>query len=126
MTLYLQQLEWSLQQKLNELLPVQIKVPSGSNIRIDYSHDTPVLAVKLQEMFGQDKHPCLLGGRLPLSVHLLSPARRPVQVTQDLPGFWKSSYFAVRKDLRGRYPKHPWPENPLTAPATAGTKRQQH
>jgi ATP-dependent helicase HrpB len=125
MTLYLQQLDWSLQQQLNDLLPLKLKVPSGSNIAINYHQDTPVLAVKLQEMFGMKKHPSLLNGRLPLSVHLLSPARRPVQVTQDLPGFWQSSYFAVRKEMRGRYPKHPWPEDPLTAPATAGTKRHQ-
>lgn len=125
MTLYLQKLDWSLQNDLNDLLPVTVKVPSGSKIRINYDHDTPVLAVKLQEMFGMNRHPCVLKGQLPLSVHLLSPARRPVQVTQDLPGFWKSSYFAVRKDLRGRYPKHPWPEDPLSAPATAGTKRHQ-
>lgn len=125
MTLYLQQLDWSQQQTLNDLLPLYMRVPSGSNIRIDYNHDTPVLAVKLQEMFGLDDHPSLMAGRLPLSVHLLSPARRPVQVTQDLPGFWRSSYFAVRKDMRGRYPKHPWPEDPLEAPATAGTKRKQ-
>lgn len=125
MTLYLQQLDWTLQQQLNDSLPLKIKVPSGSVIAIDYSHDTPVLAVKLQEMFGLNQHPSLIGGRLPLSVHLLSPARRPVQVTQDLPGFWQRSYFEVRKEMRGRYPKHPWPEDPLTAPATAGTKRNQ-
>lgn len=125
MALYLQQLDWSLQQQLNVLLPLQMKVPSGSNIRIDYSHDIPVLAVKLQEMFGLQIHPSLLEGRLPLSVHLLSPARRPVQVTQDLPGFWRSSYFEVRKEMRGRYPKHPWPDDPLKAPATAGTQRKR-
>jgi ATP-dependent helicase HrpB len=78
--------------------------------------------VKLQEMFGCEQTPSLVGGRVPVLVHLLSPAGRPVQVTQDLAGFWRSSYQDVRKEMKGRYPKHPWPENPLTAAATRRTK----
>jgi ATP-dependent helicase HrpB len=83
-----------------------------------------VLAVRLQEMFGLADTPRVGDGRVPLTLHLLSPARRPVQVTRDLAGFWARSYFDVRKDLRGRYPKHSWPENPLEAPATARAKRR--
>ena len=120
--LFFQHLDWQLQRQLDALAPTHIKVPSGSNIRIDYSTDEPVLAVKLQEMFGQTTTPCLVDGKVPLLIQLLSPARRPVQVTRDLAGFWASSYFDVRKDLRGRYPRHPWPENPLQAQATARAK----
>ncbi|TFH75564.1 ATP-dependent helicase HrpB [Gammaproteobacteria bacterium LSUCC0112] len=120
--LFLESLDWRVQQALPELAPTHIKVPSGSAIKIDYSGDEPVLAVKLQEMFGQTQTPTLVGGRVPLLIHLLSPARRPVQITRDLAGFWSSSYFEVRKDLRGRYPKHPWPEDPLLAVATARAK----
>jgi ATP-dependent helicase HrpB len=89
---------------------------------LDYSADEPVLAVKLQEMFGQTDTPTVVDGRVSVLVHLLSPARRPVQITRDLAGFWRSSYFEVRKDLRGRYPKHPWPEDPLQAQPTARAK----
>lgn len=111
--------------ELEHLAPEHVTVPSGSSVRLDYSDpEAPVLAVKLQEVFGLTDTPRLLGGRLPVTMHLLSPARRPVQVTQDLAGFWASSYFDVRKDMRGRYPKHPWPENPLDAAPTAKTKRQ--
>jgi ATP-dependent helicase HrpB len=121
----LQSLDWQCQQRIEQLTPTHIKVPSGSTIRIDYSEAEPVLAVKLQEMFGQTETPRIVGGKVALLIHLLSPARRPVQVTRDLAGFWASSYFAVRKDLRGRYPKHPWPEDPLQAQATARTKAAQ-
>jgi ATP-dependent helicase HrpB len=120
--LLLESLDWRLQQALPKLAPTHIKVPSGSDIRIDYSGEDPVLAVKLQEMFGQMQTPAIVDGRVPLLIHLLSPARRPVQITRDLAGFWASSYFEVRKDLRGRYPKHPWPEDPLQAVATARAK----
>lgn len=120
--LYLESLDWRLQQALPILAPTHIRVPSGADIRIDYSAAEPVLAVKLQEMFGQSETPSIVDGKVPLLIHLLSPARRPVQITRDLAGFWASSYFDVRKDLRGRYPKHPWPENPLQAVATARVK----
>ena len=122
--LFVQSLDWALQAQLDQLVPTHLQVPSGSSIRLDYSGDEPVLAVKLQEMFGQTDTPTIINGRVPLLIHLLSPARRPVQVTRDLAGFWAGSYFEVRKDLRGRYPKHPWPDDPLQAPATRFTKKR--
>lgn len=118
----LESLDWRLQQDLKRLAPTHLSVPSGSSIRLDYGGDEPVLAVKLQEMFGQTQTPTIVDGKVTLLVHLLSPARRPVQVTRDLAGFWAGSYFEVRKDLRGRYPKHPWPDDPLQAPATSRAK----
>jgi len=109
--------------ELDELAPTHVVVPSGSRIPIDYSDPTaPVLAVRLQEMFGERDTPRIAGGRVPLTLQLLSPAHRPVQVTRDLAGFWATSYFDVRKDLRGRYPRHPWPEDPLAAPPTRRAK----
>ncbi|MCX4749704.1 ATP-dependent helicase HrpB [Kitasatospora sp. NBC_01287] len=104
--------------RLDELAPERITVPSGSRIRVDYSGERPVLAVKLQELFGWAAAPALAGGRIPLTVHLLSPAGRPAAVTGDLAGFWREGYRAVRADLRGRYPRHPWPEDPTTAEPT--------
>ncbi|MER8182478.1 ATP-dependent helicase HrpB [Kitasatospora sp. NPDC094015] len=104
--------------RLDELAPERITVPTGSRIRVDYSGDRPVLAVKLQELFGWQAAPALAGGRVPLTVHLLSPAGRPAAVTGDLAGFWREGYKAVRADLRGRYPRHPWPEDPATAEPT--------
>ncbi|MEX0757880.1 MAG: ATP-dependent helicase C-terminal domain-containing protein, partial [Acidimicrobiia bacterium] len=86
--------------------------PSGSEVRVDYTGERPVLAVRLQELFGATTTPTLLDGRLPVLLHLLSPARRPVQITDDLAGFWKGSWAEVRKDMAGRYPKHDWPEHP--------------
>lgn len=114
-------LDQALRHQLDRLAPTHLAVPSGSRIRVDYSADEPVLAVKLQELFGQRTTPAVVDGRVPVVVHLLSPARRPVQVTRDLASFWASTYFEVRKDLRGRYPKHPWPDDPTSAPATART-----
>ncbi len=109
--------------ELDQLAPSHIEVPSGSRIRIDYDDPgAPVLAVRLQEVFGMRETPRVGRGRVPLTLHLLSPARRPVQVTRDLGSFWARGYFEVRKDLRGRYPKHFWPEDPLTAPATRRTR----
>ncbi|WP_114416854.1 ATP-dependent helicase HrpB [Marinospirillum perlucidum] len=119
----LESLDWSLQQQLSQLLPERLEVPSGSSLPVDYSGEEPVLAVKLQEVFGWQETPRLLQGRVPLVIHLLSPAGRPVQITRDLASFWKKGYFEVRKDLRGRYPKHPWPDDPLTAEATRKTRR---
>ena len=98
-------------------------VPTGSNILIDYLQSPPVLAVKLQEMFGCLETPRIVDGRVSLQLHLLSPAGRPLQVTQDLASFWRDSYLEVRKEMRGRYPKHPWPEDPHQAIATAKTNR---
>ncbi len=111
---------------LEEYAPSHIKVPSGSDIRVDYAEgDTPVLRVRLQELFGLADTPRLAKGRVPVMLHLLSPAQRPVQVTQDLKGFWQRTWPEVKKELKGRYPKHPWPEDPLTAPATRGARRRR-
>jgi ATP-dependent helicase HrpB len=108
---------------LEERTPLAITVPSGSRVAVDYaSGDTPVLAVKLQEMFGLADTPVLAGGRVKVLLHLLSPAGRPVQVTQDLKGFWNSGYVLVKKDLKGRYPKHPWPDDPWNAVPTRRAK----
>ena len=109
-------------QQLDELAPTHLTVPSGSRIPIGYSGDVPVLAVRLQEMFGLAQTPTVAGGRQPLLIHLLSPAARPVQITQDLAGFWQSGYHEVKKEMKGRYPKHHWPEDPLQAQATARVK----
>ena len=117
-------LDWALQQSLSKLAPTHLDVPSGNRIRLDYSADEPVLAVKLQELFGQTETPSIVAGAVPVLLHLLSPARRPVQVTRDLAGFWQGSYFEVRKDLKGRYPRHPWPDDPLHAPASARAKKK--
>lgn len=115
-------LPWPLPHQLDAQVPQTISVPSGSNIRIDYSERPPVLAVRLQELFGQADTPRIANGRQVLKLHLLSPARRPVQVTQDLANFWMSTYVEVKKDLKGRYPKHFWPDDPLVAQATARAK----
>ena len=112
-------LGWERLRSLDAFAPADILVPSGSRIRIDYSDPTsPVLALRIQEMFGRRDTPLIADGAVPLTLHLLSPAHRPVQVTRDLAGFWERSYFDVRKDLRGRYPKHPWPDDPLNAAPT--------
>ncbi|GAA3639669.1 ATP-dependent helicase HrpB [Streptomyces chitinivorans] len=107
--------------RLDELAPERIEVPSGSRIRVDYGGERPVLAVKLQELFGWQEAPRLAGGRVPLLVHLLSPAGRPAAVTADLASFWRDGYRSVRAELRGRYPRHPWPEDPATARPTGRT-----
>jgi ATP-dependent helicase HrpB len=108
--------------RLDELAPTHIVVPSGSRIAIDYSPPQPVLAVRLQEMFGATQGPAVAAGRHPLLLHLLSPAGRPLQVTRDLAGFWHNGYPGVKKELKGRYPKHFWPDDPLRAPPTARAK----
>ena len=115
-------LKWPLPQRLDQLAPHHIKVPSGSSVRLDYSEHPPILAVRLQELFGLADTPRIAGGRQVVKLHLLSPARRPVQVTQDLANFWRSTYAEVKKDLKGRYPKHYWPDDPLVAEATARIK----
>jgi ATP-dependent helicase HrpB len=115
---------WDRREEIEERAPTHVTVPSGSRIPIDYSDPHgPVLAVRLQELFGSTETPRIDRGRVPLTLHLLSPAHRPAQVTQDLAGFWRETYFDVRKDLRGRYPKHYWPEDPLRAAPTNRTKR---
>ncbi len=115
-------LPWPLPQRLDEWAPCALSVPSGSRIAIDYTENPPVLAVRLQELFGLAATPRIAGGRLGLKLHLLSPARRPVQVTQDLASFWANTYIDVKKDLKGRYPKHYWPDDPLIAEPTARAK----
>lgn len=115
-------LVWPLPQQLDELAPTHIEVPSGSSVKLDYSEVPPILAVRLQELFGLADTPRIAGGRQALKLHLLSPARRPVQVTQDLASFWRNTYQDVKKDLKGRYPKHYWPEDPLIAEPTARIK----
>lgn len=119
----LAQLSWDRRVAIDELAPTHVVVPSGSRIPIDYGDvAAPVLAVRLQEMFGLADTPRIARGKVPLTIHLLSPARRPVQVTRDLAGFWKTSYFEVRKEMRGRYPKHHWPDDPMAAEPTRKAK----
>jgi ATP-dependent helicase HrpB len=109
---------------LDERAPIHVTVPSGNRIEIDYvSGEDPVLAVKLQEMFGCADTPAIAGGRVKLLLQLLSPARRPVQVTRDLKGFWENGYREVKRELKGRYPKHPWPDDPWNAVPTGKTNR---
>src|SRR5262249_45000553 len=111
-------LPWNLRRRLEAEAPTHFAAPSGSLLPIDYQADEgPKLSIRVQELFGLDRHPTIAGGRVPLIVELLSPAHRPVQVTRDLPGFWRGSYAAVRSEMKGRYPRHPWPDDPLAAPA---------
>jgi ATP-dependent RNA helicase HrpB len=118
-------LSFAQRRALDDHAPTHISVPSGSRVPIDYgAGDIPVLAVRMQEMFGATATPAIAGGRVPLLLHLLSPAGRPLQVTRDLGGFWTNSYPQIRGEMRGRYPKHPWPDNPLEAPPTARAKRR--
>ena len=115
----LARLTWQQQQTLNQWAPTHLAVPSGRRIAVDYSDSAaPVLAVKLQELFGATETPTIAGGRAPVTLQLLSPAGRPIQITRDLASFWRQGYFAVKKDLKGRYPKHYWPDDPLTAAPT--------
>lgn len=117
-----QGLDYRQQRDLDDMAPTHLAVPSGSKIRIDYSGEIPVLAVKLQELFGLAVGPTVCGGRIPVLLHLLSPAGRPIQVTRDLRGFWDGSYQQVKKELKGRYPKHPWPDDPWSAAPTRRLK----
>lgn len=121
----LSQLDYPLQQKLQKDAPEFYKVPSGSRIKINYTDPTPILAVRMQELFGLTETPTIFNGRLSLLLHILSPARRPIQVTSDLNGFWNNSYHEVKKELKGRYPKHFWPDDPANAQATKTTKRNK-
>jgi ATP-dependent helicase HrpB len=116
-------LPWPLRRRLETEAPTHFDAPSGSHVPIDYeAEEGPKLSIRVQELFGLDRHPTIAGGRVPLVVELLSPAHRPVQVTRDLPGFWRGSYAAVRTEMRGRYPRHPWPDDPLASPATRRAK----
>ena len=117
-------LPWSVAGRLDEVAPERLPVPSGSRVRVDYADPAaPVLAVKVQEAFGWRDAPRLADGRVPVVLHLLSPAGRPVAVTRDLASFWANGYPQVRAELRGRYPRHPWPEDPTTAEPTQRTNR---
>lgn len=118
----LSRLDYSQQQQLELLAPTHLLVPTGTRVELDYSGEQPVLAVRLQEMFGAQETPRIAGGKIPVLVHLLSPKRSPLAVTQDLASFWRNAYKDVRKDMRGQYPKHYWPENPLEAEPTRRTK----
>jgi ATP-dependent helicase HrpB len=116
-------LPWEMRARLDREAPTHIEAPTGTALAIDYAaEEGPKISVRLQEMFGLNVHPSIAKGRIPLVVELLSPAHRPVQVTRDLPGFWRGSYAAVRADLRGRYPRHPWPDDPAAAPPTRRAK----
>jgi ATP-dependent helicase HrpB len=117
-------LSWNRQQMVDTEAPTHMTVPSGSRIPIDYTGEGPVLAVRIQEIFGWRQTPRIAGGRVPVCIHLLSPAHRTVQITSDLAGFWQTGYPEVKKELKGRYPKHYWPDDPLTAQATKKTKKR--
>ncbi len=116
-------LPWEQRARLDREAPTHFEAPTGTSLPIDYEAEQgPTIAVRLQELFGLNVHPSIAKGKIPLVLELLSPAHRPVQVTRDLPGFWRGSYAAVRSDLRGRYPRHPWPEDPASAPPTRRVK----
>jgi ATP-dependent helicase HrpB len=116
-------LPWDLRARLDREAPTHFEAPTGTMLAIDYEAEQgPTIAVRLQELFGLNSHPSIAGGKVPLVLELLSPAQRPVQVTRDLPGFWRGSYAAVRSDLRGRYPRHPWPDDPANALPTRRAK----
>ncbi len=118
-----QLLPWALRRRLDAEAPTHFEAPTGTQAAIDYEAEGgPKIAIRVQELFGLDRHPAIAGGKIPLVIELLSPAHRPVQTTRDLPGFWRGSYAAVRTEMRGRYPKHPWPDDPLSAPATRRAK----
>jgi ATP-dependent helicase HrpB len=115
-------LPWDLQRRLEAEAPTHFEAPTGSSVPVDYTGDEPVIAIRVQELFGLERHPSLAQGRVPLVLHLLSPAHRPIQITRDLPGFWRGSWAGVRVDMRGRYPRHPWPEDPASAMPTRRVK----
>jgi ATP-dependent helicase HrpB len=116
-------LDYARRQRLEREAPTHFLAPTGSHAPIDYEAEGgPAISLRVQELFGLAEHPSLAGGRIPLTLNLLSPAHRPIQITRDLPGFWKGSWAAVRADLRGRYPRHFWPENPAEAAPTARAK----
>jgi ATP-dependent helicase HrpB len=118
-------LSFDQQRLLSQLAPETLVIPAGQIVALDYTAENgPILAAKLQALFGWQQTPRIADGRVTVVIHLLSPARRPLAITSDLGSFWQHSYQEIRKDLRGRYPKHPWPENPLAAEARTGTKKQ--
>jgi ATP-dependent helicase HrpB len=125
----LERMPWELKRVLDEEVPARLEVPSGSFIAVDYTSalddgGAPTLAVRLQELFGLEETPTVARGRVPVVLQLLSPGYKPVQVTRDLRSFWRGAYVEVKKELRARYPKHSWPDDPLTAPPTARARRR--
>ena len=116
-------LPWHLQRRLEAEAPTHFEAPTGNRHAIDYeTAGAPALHIRVQELFGLRQHPSIANGKLPLTLHLLSPARRPIQITRDLPGFWNGSWAAVKAEMKGRYPRHPWPEDPASAAPTARAK----
>jgi ATP-dependent helicase HrpB len=116
-------LAWPLRRRLDAEAPTHFEAPTGSRVAIDYEAEAgPTISIRLQELFGLAQHPTIAGGRIPLVLELLSPGHKPVQITRDLPGFWRGSYAAVRSEMRGRYPRHPWPDDPMSAPPTRRAK----
>ena len=114
---------WNMRRRLDDEAPMHFTAPTGTNAAIDYEAEQgPTISIRLQELFGLSKHPSIAGGRIPLVIELLSPRHKPVQITRDLPGFWRGSYADVRTEMRGRYPRHPWPDDPATAPPTRRAK----
>ena len=117
-------LPWNMRRRLDAEAPTHFEAPTGTQAPIDYEAEAgPTIAIRVQELFGLSRHPSIAGGRVPLVIELLSPAHRPVQVTRDLPGFWQGSYASVRTEMRGRYPRHPWPDDPANALPTRRAKR---
>ncbi len=117
-------LPWNMRRRLDAEAPTHFEAPTGTQAPIDYQAEAgPSISIRVQELFGLNKHPAIAGGRVPLVIELLSPAHRPVQVTRDLPGFWRGSYDAVKAEMRGRYPRHPWPDDPASAIPTRRAKR---
>jgi ATP-dependent helicase HrpB len=114
---------WALKRRLEEEAPTHFEAPTGNRHAIDYEGaGAPALHIRVQELFGLKTHPAIAGGRLPLTLHLLSPAHRPIQITRDLPGFWSGSWTAVKAEMKGRYPRHAWPDDPASARPTARAK----
>jgi ATP-dependent helicase HrpB len=116
-------LPWNLKRRLEEEAPTHFQAPTGNRHAIDYeTAGAPALHIRVQELFGLTHHPSIAGGKLPLTLYLLSPAHRPIQITRDLPGFWRGSWAAVKAEMKGRYPRHPWPDDPASAAPTARAK----
>lgn len=117
------QISWDMHKRLEAEAPTHFTAPTGSHVALDYeSEGGPALAIRVQELFGLEKHPSVAGGRIPLTLHLLSPGHKPIQITKDLPGFWKGSWSSVKSEMKGRYPRHVWPDDPAQAQATARAK----
>jgi ATP-dependent RNA helicase HrpB len=116
-------LPWNLRRRLDAEAPTHFEAPTGTQAAIDYGAEAgPTISIRVQELFGLSDHPAIAGGRVPLVIELLSPAHRPVQVTRDLPGFWRGSWQAVKSEMKGRYPRHPWPDDPASAMPTRRVK----